>query len=241
VIQSFTPFKIEGPFSPLAIALELMADAELVHRATLVLASEAWWKPIVGYIVTNCAKFTGHNFTNEEHDCFLGFRKLFTELFDCFVCKKIGVKSSVLETAFSNACTQQENPEALEVMQMLRNYSDFVFFRQEMVNMSQKVQDATADRLLEFRRTGGTDDDTGGLATFLEESEQILLDSETRRKITEFCADVRLDEAEAQAFPETALKPTARAAPGPPPRPTSVPIVLRSPRAAILKPMATKH
>jgi hypothetical protein len=217
-----------------------MSDVELIHRATLVLASEAWWKPIVGYIVTNCAKFTSHTFTNEEHDCFLRFRKLFTELFDCFVCKKIGVKSSVLETAFSEACTTHENPEALQVMEMLRNYSDFVFFRQEMIGMSQKVQDETAERLLEFRRRSITDD-ADGLTEFLEEGEQCLLDNETRRKITEFCAELGIDEAEARAFPDNPPKLGARSAPATAPRPTSVPMVLKSPRAAILKPTATKH
>jgi len=195
-----------------------MTEAAIVHNSAYIFASESWWKPIMGYIVTNCAKFTGLGFTNEEHDCFLGFRKLFTELFDCFVAKKIGVKTSALESAFGSEVSAQ-NPEAVTIMQMLRDYSDFVFFRQEMVAMSKKIEEATTNRMLEARsqlpQSGELE--AAALAELLERGEELLLEAETQRKVTEFAAVLALDPARAPP-PQQPRTPRAMAMS---PRPTS--------------------
>jgi hypothetical protein len=205
-----------------------MSDADIIHRAALIFASESWWKPIVGYIVTNCAKFTGRNFTNEEHDCFLAFRKLFVELFDCFICRKIGVKSSALETAFLHA-TEAQNGDALTIMQMLHNYADFVFFREQMIEMSTKIQRDTADRMIQVR-SGLADSgeiETADLVQILEEGERVMLEAETQRKVAAFCAELRLDPEEA--------------APAAPPAPRASPVLAplaaasRSPRLAVVR------
>jgi hypothetical protein len=218
-----------------------MNPNDAVHRAALICASESWWKPIIGYLITNCAKFSGINFTNEEHDSFLNFRKLFTELFDCFICKKIGIKSSALEAAFVNAM-QTNNAEAAAILEMLRNYSDFVFFRQQMIDMATKIQDETSERLINLHKQlqdTGTEEATN-VAAVLEEGEDAVLERETAVACEEMRIRLKLTTAEVAHFVNGAisgLTPRRSAESRRPPDLGKAPVTaLRGPKSPVLRP-----
>jgi hypothetical protein len=178
-----------------------MNSADAIHRAALVIASESWWKPIIGYLVTNCAKFSGIDFSNDEHDCFLRFRKLFTELFDCFVCKKIGIKSSALEAAFLEG-VNTNNRQAMAILEMLRQYSDFLFFREQMIAMGIKVQEETASRLiaLHAQMTATNTEEATNVAAILEEGEDAILERETNQACADMIEKLQLRHAEVMQF-----------------------------------------
>jgi hypothetical protein len=194
-----------------------MNATEAVHRAALIFASESWWKPVIGYIVTNCAKFSGINFTNDEHDCFLGFRKLYTELFDCFIAKKLGIKASALEAAFITAM-EANSTEAMAILEMLRNYSDFLFFRQQMIDMGLKVQEETSQRLIAIHKRladSGTEEATD-VASILEEGEDVVLERETAVACEDMRQKLRLSVSEVSHFVAGATSGlTPRRAPDP--------------------------
>jgi hypothetical protein len=178
-----------------------MNAKDQVHRAALIFASQSWWKPVIGYIVTNCAKFSGLNFTNEEHDCFLGFRKLYTELFDCFICKRICVNSSALESAF--VTTMEENSfEAVGILEMLRNYSDFLFFRQQMIDMAAKIQEESTQRLVAIHKQLEEShiEEAGNVSAVLEEGEELVLERETAVACEAMRLKLRLSQAEVSHF-----------------------------------------
>ena len=161
-----------------------MDDDVIVSRAAEIFASELWWKPIMGFLVTNCMKFTGKNFTNEEHDCFLQFRKLFTELFDHYISKKIGVKTNALEQAFANALASG-NMQAKNILDMLQNFADFVFFRAEMIRVGHRIEEDTANKMIdvhEHLRQGQEVD----IEAELEKSEDAILNDETAKKVSEY-------------------------------------------------------
>jgi hypothetical protein len=224
-----------------------MNATEAVHRAALIFASESWWKPVIGYIVTNCAKFSGINFTNDEHDCFLGFRKLYTELFDCFIAKKLGLKSSALESAFISAM-EANSTEAAAILDMLRNYSDFLFFRQQMIDMGTKIQEETSQRLIAIHKRladSGTEEATD-VATILEEGEDVVLERETAIACEEMRQKLKLSVSEVSHFVAGAtsgLTPRRVTDPrrGPADSLRSSPTgAVKGSRSAILKPLAVK-
>jgi hypothetical protein len=218
-----------------------MTSSDCVHHAALIVASEAWWKPIIGYIVTNCAKFSGINFTNDEHDCFLAFRKLFTELFDCFVCKKIGVKAATLESALLEG-GDMRNKEAMAILDMLRGYSDFLFFRQEMISMGEKVQEETSTRLIELhRRMAETNtEEATNVAAILEEGEEAILERETGRACADMIAKLQLRSSEVAQFVGSCNSGLTPRRPTRPDGKKSSPPTLVCHKSAILKPHAVK-
>jgi hypothetical protein len=168
-----------------------MDDTEVVRRAAGIFSSDCWWKPVLGFIITNCGKFTGRQFTNEEHECFVAFRKLFTELFDAYVSKKIGVTSTKLEGAFSNALANKDKRVEI-IMTMLRNYSDFVYFRDEMVGMSEKVKDEATKRMIEIHEKMERGEDTMDVAAWLEEGEHLILERECNKKVCQMLDELRV-------------------------------------------------
>ena len=161
-----------------------MEDSTIVARAAEIFASELWWKPIMGFLVTNCMKFTGKNFTNEEHDCFLQFRKLFTRLFDHYMSKKIGVKTAALEQAFS-AQLAAGNHQAREILDMLQNFADFVFFRAEMIRVGERIREDTTNKMLEVHEHLKNDEDVN-VSEELEKSEERILNDETAQKVGQY-------------------------------------------------------
>jgi hypothetical protein len=70
-------------------------------------------------------------------------------------------------------------------MDMLRNYTDFVYFRQQMIDMGQKVEATTAACMFEARKSAPVQE-ASDLASVLEEHEQRLLETETRAKCAEY-------------------------------------------------------
>jgi hypothetical protein len=94
------------------------------------------------------------------------------------------MRSTLFERAFGEAAASGHEPAAI-VLDMSRNYTDFVYFLSEMVAIGEKVEQMTARCMIEARRDMG-DDDAPDVATLLELQEQQLLDSETKAKCAEY-------------------------------------------------------
>jgi hypothetical protein len=161
-----------------------MNDAEVIGQASVIFASEIWWKPITRFFITNCAKFTGKHFTNEEHACFLSFRALLTDLFDMCVYQKLGLKPAVLEAAFARG-VRSCHPQAAIVTDILRNYTDFAFFRAQMAAMGARIEANTVDCVVDARDAMG-EDEALDIAALLEAQDRKLLETETEAKCAEY-------------------------------------------------------
>jgi hypothetical protein len=168
-----------------------MDEGEIVHRASLIIGSEQWWRPVIGYLVTNSGKFSGYNFTNEENDCFVAFGRFFSDLFENFLCDRVGVKSLILEAAILHE-VEKLNPEGEVIAELLRNYADFLFFRDRMLEMGRKIQDESTGRMLQVRRS---EERLPSLAItqLLEDGEVALIDRETERTAREMRALLKID------------------------------------------------
>ena len=219
-----------------------MEDEVIISRAAEIFASELWWKPIMGFLVTNCMKFTGKNFTNEEHDCFLQFRKLFTELFDHYISKKIGVKTAALEQAFANGL-ESGNSQARNILDMLQNFADFVFFRAEMIRVGNRIEEDTANKMIQVHEQLKNDQEVD-VSAELEKSEDAILNDETEKKVREYrqLLNVKPSQDPPSPFRRTMNSPKAHNEPillrrGDPIR-TSNPLLL--PKGAILRPAMKK-
>jgi hypothetical protein len=161
-----------------------MEAAEIVSRACAIFASDLWWRPITRFMIANCARFSGKFFKNDENNCFLCFRELFTNTFDFSVCKRIGVKFVALERAFGEAAASG-NEQAIIVLDLCRTYTDFAYFRNAMIAMREKVEQMTADCMIEARRNLN-EDDALDVVALLEVHEQQLLETETKTKCAEY-------------------------------------------------------
>jgi hypothetical protein len=188
----------------------VMDEGEVVSRAVAVMASDIWWRPILGFIITNCSKFSGLDFTNEEHDCFIAFRKLFSELFDSYLAGQIGVKGSKLEAALAKALKCSE-PRATIAMGILKKYSDFVFFRDEMIKMAEKVNQETANRILEIRDAAEGENSTKDVVAWLEEGEKAFLERETHERVWEMEEELRVACEDSRITKEAVQKPKVKA------------------------------
>jgi hypothetical protein len=185
-----------------------MNDADVIERASVIFASEIWWRPITRFFITNCAKFTGKHLTNEEHGCFLTFRTLITDLFDMCVYQKLSLKPTNLEAAFARG-VRSRNAQALIVTNILRNYTDFAFFRAEMVAMGERIEQNTADCVLEA--CSAAEDAPLDIAALLEEQDRRLLAAEVEAK----CAEYR-DVLKVKDIAVAALRPKKGRPPLPP-------------------------
>jgi hypothetical protein len=166
-----------------------MDEDELIRHIAAVTSSDVWWKPIIGFIVTNCAKFAGLDFTNEEHDCYVSFVRFLTELFDSFLAKRLNTKAATLESAMLGGL-RRGNPMAIAIGQMLRNYTDFTFFREQMLAMNEEIRQDTVKRIMQChqRMADANQTEAPDLPQLLEEGETAILESVTVKKCQEFQA-----------------------------------------------------
>jgi hypothetical protein len=164
-----------------------MEDDDLVHRIAIVTSSDVWWKPVIGFLVTNCAKFADLDFTNEEHDCFLSFVHFFIDLFDSFLAKRLNSKASTLESALLGSM-HRGNRTAISICRMLKNFTDFVYFREQMLAMNEVIRQDTVKRVLacQQRSADANQAEATDLSRVLEEGEEAILEIETAKKCEEY-------------------------------------------------------
>jgi hypothetical protein len=177
-----------------------MDEDELIRHIAGVTSSDVWWKPVIGFIVTNCAKFAGLDFTNEEHDCYVSFVRFLTEVFDSFLAKRLNTKAATLESAMLGGL-RRGNPTAIAIGQMLRNYTDFIFFRQQMLAMNEEIRQDTVKRVMQChqRMADANQAEAADLPQLLEEGEKAILESVAAKKCQEFQAIFHVEPGPAPA------------------------------------------
>lgn len=148
-----------------------------------ILASELWWKPVLGFISTNCGKFSGDCFTHDEFQCFCDFRSLITNLFDTFIAKNIGLRVSALETALLDGFARNDE-KATKIVEMLAKMEDFEEFRKLMIDQNAKIEEEVTNMMLSLQDPSAEMTD---VADMLERQEEIILD----KQVAEKCKEMR--------------------------------------------------
>lgn len=168
-----------------------MNDEVITTKIAILFASEAWWKPVFGFMSTNCGKFSADSCSNEEYDCFVDFRKLVENLIDSYICKQIGVRPQ----QFENAIYEQyfvNNPRAVSIVDMLQNMMDFMKLKEQMIAQNEKIEEETTNAMLSFHNldeTQSKSDENAAMdiATLLEKAEEQSLVSQTKK----MCEDMK--------------------------------------------------
>lgn len=186
-----------------------MNDDMILNQASAIFASDRWWKPILGYIFTNCGKFTNKKFTHEEYSCFCSFKTLLIDLFDSLVCHQINVRPNQLEASIYNSASIG-NKKALVITSFLSELTDFEKFREKMIKTSSEVDEFVTNQILnlhaEQMSTGVTDDDNNNadVAKLLEKGEETVLSEATSKKCQEMKIALQVSE-----HPHIVTKPIA--------------------------------
>ena len=168
-----------------------MNEDLILNQASAIFASEAWWKPVLGFIFTNCGKFKNKQFTHEEYSCFSNFKTLLTDLFDTFLCRQINVRPSILESVLLNAL-ERGNQKASIITGFLNELTDFEKFRVQMINTNDIIDEFVTNELLALHAQQETNEsmddenaDNDDVADLLEKGEQSALIDATSKKCQE--------------------------------------------------------
>lgn len=154
-----------------------------VELCAAVLSSDLWWKPVLGFISTNCGKFSGDCFTHEEYQCFCDFRTLTMNLFDTFIAKHIGVRIGVLETALYDGFSRNDEL-AKKIVLILGKMEEFEDFRNLMISQNEKIEEEVTNMMLSLQDPAAEMTD---VADMLERQEEIILS----RQVEEKCKEMR--------------------------------------------------
>ncbi|OHS98806.1 hypothetical protein TRFO_01861 [Tritrichomonas foetus] len=165
-----------------------MSEEAIIQACAAAIATEQWWKPLLGFMSTNCNKFSeGSNHTNDEYQCFLDFRSLLVDLFDTFVTKCVGVRPAQLESALFSG-SQNKNRQCLAILDILTNMTNFETFKKQMIQQSAKIDEEVTNLMLKFamQQAQNESNDEGpqeDVTELLEKGEQIVLQMQTQQMV----------------------------------------------------------
>ncbi|EAY07907.1 hypothetical protein TVAG_064540 [Trichomonas vaginalis G3] len=150
--------------------------------------SEAWWKPVCGFLATNCMQFESPENTVEQYNLFNQFQSLVQDLFDSFLCKTVNMRPSALEQLMLQG--YDGNIYQLRVLIFrIQELLNFEKFKLEMQATQRRIDEEVTNTMMMLREQSADDDAQNNAVDMLEKSEQISL-----QKQTEFCCNRTKDE-----------------------------------------------
>ena len=182
-----------------------MSDEDVIYSVAASISSEQWWKPLLGFMATNCNKFnSGKEHTNEEYQCFLEFRTLMCDLFDSFVARQVqqsvGARPTQIEQIFLSD-SSKKNRRCMAILDILKNMSDFETFKSQMVQQTAKIDEEVTNMMLNFhmqQSQAGEDGPEVDVAQMLEKGEEMALIAQTKQMVENMKSILNVENTSAQ-------------------------------------------
>lgn len=154
--------------------------------------SEQWWKPVCGFLATNCMQFESSENTIDQYNLFNQFQNLVTDLFDSFLSKTVNMRASALEQLMIQG--YDSNIYQLRVIIFrIQELLNFEKFKLEMQATQRRIDEEVTNTMLSLREQavneGDNDSAQDDAVNMLEKSEQISI-----QKQTDFCCNRTKDE-----------------------------------------------
>ena len=159
-------------------------DERFLHSICDFFSSDEWWRPICGFLSTNCGKFQSDSNSFEQYQTFLQFQSLVSEFFDSFLCKKLNVRPHALEQIMIQAYDSNQY-QIRVIISLIKDLFDFEKFKYETRLASKMIEEETENAMGAIRnQTTQGDDETVAMnaVEMLEKSEEISLQKQTQLK-----------------------------------------------------------
>ena len=158
-------------------------EARLIRAICEFFTSLEWWKPICGFMATNCGKFEGEQNTFDQYQNFLQFQNLVGELVDSLLCRKLNVRPVAFEQAMMQFYDAGQNQVRM-ILKLIQDLFNFEHFKHNMQITSKQIEEDTTNAMEEFR-ANCDEGETVDAVTMLEKSEEFWSSPSERRKV--FC------------------------------------------------------
>ncbi|OHT17663.1 hypothetical protein TRFO_00956 [Tritrichomonas foetus] len=126
-------------------------DRDIFFGICKFFSSNAWWRPIIEFIYSNCKEFLNslEYSTEEEHQVYIKFMDLVSDLVDNFMCSKLHITPDAFENLMSRFITKP-NDKATVIFDTLRQATDYNEFCKQMHQCNVRIENSITRALLKF-------------------------------------------------------------------------------------------
>ena len=170
-------------------------EERFVRAVSDFFASEEWWKPVCGFMATNCAIFEGETNSVEQYQNFMQFQGLVGELVDSFLCRKLDIRPFAFEQTMIQLYDAGQY-QIRAIVGIIKNLSDFAGFKRDMQLTSKRIEEDVTNIMEEFRNKSNEiqENETVDAVSMLEKSEEISLQKQAEIKCKETKEKLKLTE-----------------------------------------------
>lgn len=126
-------------------------DREIFYGICKFFSSKAWWRPIIEFIYSNSRSFQNsfEYSTEDEHNVYIKFMDMVTDLVDNYMCSKLHISSDAFENFMSQFLTEP-NDKAIVIFDTLKHATNYNEFCKQMHLCNIRIENSITRALLKF-------------------------------------------------------------------------------------------
>ena len=130
---------------------KFQTDRDVFFGICKFFSSNAWWRPIIEFIYNNCRNFQNslEYSTEEEHNVYLKFLELVTDLVDNFMCSRLHITPDGFENLMLRFL-YKPNDKATVIFETLKQATDYNEFCKQMYRCNVRIENSITKALLKF-------------------------------------------------------------------------------------------
>lgn len=126
-------------------------DREIFYGICKFFSSNAWWRPIIEFIYSNSRSFENslQYSTEDEHNIYIKFMDMVTDLVDNYMCSKLHISSDAFENFMAQFLTKP-NEKATVIFDTLKQATNYNEFCKQMHLCNVRIENSITRALLKF-------------------------------------------------------------------------------------------
>lgn len=130
---------------------KFQTDRELFYGICKFFSSNAWWRPIIQFIYSNSRSFLNsfEYSTEDEHNVYIKFMDMITDLVDNYMCSKLHISSDAFENFMVQFLTKP-NDKATVIFETLKQATNYNEFCKQMHLCNIRIENSITRALLKF-------------------------------------------------------------------------------------------
>ena len=160
-----------------------LSNEEILRLSSHFFASDEWWKPVLTFLFTKCRCFRSETPTHEEYTLYQEFMVLLEDLIDNQLCGKMKITPQSFENAL-DALYDDGNISAKVIVDTLTNATDFLVFRQQMLQNNIRIENRITKGVLDYTEAHPEETDGEKVALAVVEMVQKQEDEEMEKLLS---------------------------------------------------------